>query len=303
MRHVKRLMGTIPRRAGGGAALLLDTYTARFAVDLTRRIRTGETSPFRYVRASDSMEFEGSFDANGDVDEAAIEANIGASTVTINAVRDQSGNEDDPTQATASLCPALGYSGGSLLKLNGKLYMVGDGVNDYLSTGNMSLAQTGDVSYSRFDVLEIVTPANDTGYGVALLPGTSSSDRRCIMGVDDSDAGLMSERFLGGNTVFSAASPSGQALIEAIYTGSGVDVDWWINGAAQTVDSSNMGNLNVQADSGIVLCRGQSSGTPTYDSPGNKTDNKVQSSIWFLSDQTANRSAIEADINAHFGTF
>ena len=96
----------------------------------TRQLRNAQTECMVILRASDSTTTTIGFDGSGNIDEAAITTFCTGTTCTVSEWKDQSGNGNDATQATAGNQPTI-YTGGALVKQNGRLALsIDDGFMD-----------------------------------------------------------------------------------------------------------------------------------------------------------------------------
>ena len=89
---------------GGGASLLLDQYGADIAAAYSvRKLRNAYSgSAFRVRRDSDNSEQDIGFDSNGNLDESALTAFVGANNGYIVKWYDQTTNGNNATQTAAS---------------------------------------------------------------------------------------------------------------------------------------------------------------------------------------------------------
>jgi len=110
----------------------------------TRQLRRDQTDCMVIRRASDSTTTTIGFDANGDIDETAIETFCTGTTCTVYQWLDQSGNGNDATAQSGDE-PTI-YTGGALVKENGKLALDFDGSNDKFQLG-LSITNADSLSY------------------------------------------------------------------------------------------------------------------------------------------------------------
>jgi len=110
--------------------LLNETYgSGAEAAYSTRRLNGNVTECMVIRRASDSTTTTIGFDTEGNIDEAAITTFCTGTSCTVSEWKDQSGNGNDATQATAANQPTI-YTGGQLVKEGGRLSLDFDGTND-----------------------------------------------------------------------------------------------------------------------------------------------------------------------------
>ncbi|MCP4676633.1 MAG: hypothetical protein GY854_14190, partial [Deltaproteobacteria bacterium] len=112
--------------------LLNETYgSGAEAAYSTRRLNGNVTECMEIRRASDSTTTTIGFDGSGNIDEAAIETFCTGTTCTVYCWKDQSGNGNDAIASAPANEPTI-YTGGELVKENGKLALDFDGAGDFL---------------------------------------------------------------------------------------------------------------------------------------------------------------------------
>ena len=108
----------------------------------TRQLRRDQTDCMVIRRASDSTTQTIGFDASGNIDESAINTFCSGTTCTVYQWIDQSGNGNTATAAAQANEPTI-YTGGALVKENGKLALDFDGTDDFLSiSSNVLTSET-----------------------------------------------------------------------------------------------------------------------------------------------------------------
>lgn len=133
----------------------IDDYLPAAALYSLRKVRSAYTgNAIRIRRSTDNAEFNIGFDANGELDVAAIQTNIGANSATVMRWYDQSGNGNTFENLTAAEQPAI-YTSGSILTRNGLPTIRFD--LDMLWTGSNTLFSTPDLFISA-----VVYPNNIT---------------------------------------------------------------------------------------------------------------------------------------------
>jgi hypothetical protein len=115
----------------------------------TRQLRRDQTDCMVIRRASDSTTTTIGFDANGDIDETAIETFCTGTTCTVVTWKDQSGNGNDATAASGK--EAAIYTGGALVKDNGRLAL--DFTNDFyeIDETGLNIDEISSFVVGRFD--------------------------------------------------------------------------------------------------------------------------------------------------------
>ena len=127
--------GSAPTPAYSGFGDVFGGATAYYSL---RKFTEAETlNAIRVRRSSDDTEQDIGFDANGDLDTAALLAFVGTGGTDngfVTTFYDQSGNGNDATNATESEQPLV-VSGGTLVTENGKAAIEFDGSDDHLDVG------------------------------------------------------------------------------------------------------------------------------------------------------------------------
>ena len=125
---------------------LLDTYTgAAVAYSAARRLATAYTgSLIRVRRSSDNAEQDIGYDGSNVLDESALTTFVGANNGFVTTWYDQSGNALNVNQSTAANQPQI-VSSGSVLKDNSKPKIQFDGTNDFFNGGDILKAGSGSL--------------------------------------------------------------------------------------------------------------------------------------------------------------
>jgi len=130
--------------------LLNETYgSGAEAAYSTRRLNGNVTDCMVIRRASDSTTTTIGFDSEGNIDEAAITTFCAGTTCTVYTWKDQSGNGND---ATVNGTEPTIYTGGALVKENGKVAFTSTDGTTYINLGI-----SGDADFYSFGVLKAVT--------------------------------------------------------------------------------------------------------------------------------------------------
>ena len=158
----------IAGRLPGFTGLLDESYGASAEAAYSVRKLTNRVSVAMTIRRdSDSTETDIGFDSNGNLDEGAITAFCTGTTCRVASWKDQSGNDNHAVQAVASNQPTI-YTGGALVKIDGKVAMTLDGSNDAFTTSSNIVG-----AYSIF------TLGNPTSSGY--YADSTSGDRQYII--------------------------------------------------------------------------------------------------------------------------
>ena len=259
-----------------GVPFLLNKFTGAAAAYSLRALSSTTTDVVRVRRSSDNAEQDFNPD---EIIDGTLETWVGATdSGFVTTWYDQSGNGNDATQTTAANQPKI-VDAGVLVEENGKPAVDFDGVDDTLSLVGYSIVTTLNEVASF-----VVFKQNSTGQTSAVLNlGASSDDTRFYL------PRLITQIRLGyGNSqslIASGIDDTNQHLL-SVYTDStnvNFTVDDVFTGASpiQNVTITNLTNQNI----GLL---------------NNSLDGKVQELIIYSSDQSANRTAIEASINNHY---
>jgi len=124
--------------------LLNETYgSGAEAAYSTRRLNGNVTDCMVIRRASDSTTTTIGFDASGNISEADIESFCTGTTCTVYQWLDQSGNGNTATQSDPTNQPTI-YTGGALVKLNGKTALLGTSVTGFTLNSLIDYVQPND---------------------------------------------------------------------------------------------------------------------------------------------------------------
>ena len=244
--------------------------------------RAGNNKVVRVRRASDNAEkdFKAKEVSNGTLVDWVGAGNDGF----VETWYDQSGNGNDATQSVAGSQPKIVDAG---VLVSGGIYF--DGVDDRLTCSSL---YSSDISI--FNVVTTSNTVNISNY-MRLVQLCDGSDSFQLTRGGRGDIGkLMSKNtaFQSGTTAFEHGDINGVNLISAIT--SSTDTDAYIDGSLQPNDSTGLG-----------------SGNDTTTTIGARDD--LLSSSFFAgshaeiiiydSDQSANREAIEANINNQYDIY
>lgn len=278
---------------------LLDTYTGAAAAYSLRLLSTSYTgSAIKVRRASDNTEQNIGFVDNV-LDTTSLASFCSGTNGFVTTWYDQSGNGRNARQTTAANQPQI-VSSGSVITQGGKPSVYTPGSRN-LNTGLLTLPVSGDIDLDFFAVLNQQSSGNEN-HLFGLNDNSNITDRRKIFcyGVDSSTS--ISVRLYGGNIVY-ANTTTGQLLFNTNYQGGGGAFNSRINGASLSVNSFSNSGLNIQTSSGFMLMSGNSSGNEilTYANPN--SIGYVQECIFYLSDQSSNRTGIETNINDFYSIY
>jgi len=271
---------------------LLDYYTGSAAAYSLRSLSTSTTNVVKVRRSGDDAELDFTASEVSDGTLAAwVVAGGGTEDGFVTTWYDQSGNVNNATQATAANQPKI-VSSGTLVTENGKAALDFDGTNDYISVSGS--LYSADINL--FSVFKITT--------------TISNYQRILHLAD------------GVNTyqVTRSPQPDNYVLLtkNTEYNTSTFSVDWGIHTGQLLVstrsnNSTNSDNVYVdsvaQVDGGNNITIGGGNNSPSTFGVRNDLlatsyfDGTLQEIIIYHSDQSANRTGIEDNINAHYNIY
>lgn len=277
-----------------GVPLLLDAYSGAAAAYSLRQLRAAHASAVvRVRRSSDNTEQD--FTAT-QVTDGTLTSFCGAGNGFVRTWYDQSGNSRDATMTTTTQQPQI-VSSGALLTVNSKPALSFDASNDYLAFSEITLnAATCSVvsrrtSSNQYQVLfHIGDPSqsyvsfelsvnNDSSYGPLIMPARSNN----------------------------TTAPKGGLLrqnVQRLTTGT------W-DGVSSTALSSfklsdNGGSVSLSSSGNVGVANSTESligATYSVGTRGGYWGGSIQEVIIWPSDLSANRTAIDANINAHYAIF
>ena len=262
---------------GGGLPFTppLDVYTGAAAAYSLRLLRSAYAgSAIRVRRSSDNSESDIGF-VSGVLDTATLLTFCGVGDGFVTTWYDQSGNSNDATQATAANQPKI-VSAGSLVTENGKAAIDFDGVNDRLITS--SFASTLAQPSTTF----IVNNAPNNTSDNTLIDGIISSNRHLLI------ANANNYTLNAGAFVNTGANSDAQSLLYTLWNGASSEF-------ASDGGTPNIINIGTHGLTGLTI------GANFVSS--NANDGNVQEIILYNSDQSANRTGIETNINSYYGIY
>ena len=268
--------GTKP---SGSVPLLLDDYPDAVAAYSLRKLRTdyeGDAIEVRRSVGTPSNQNIG-FNSDGELDTVALLAFVGSGDGFVSTWYDQSGEAgNDAVQGSASAQPQI-VSSGSVINENGKISVKFDGTTDYIRN-ELSVGPT----VTAFAVSRIVSEPDynfiydSFGTGARLRLGLWISQKYFA---DNGD----------GLTADSTTPPNGlQNLFFAKHTNSDVSI------------SVNQDTLQTVASTGFSQNSQYFVIGARNDGGEHFLDGTIQEIILYPSDQSANRTDIETNINDYY---
>ena len=255
----------------GGGIDILDVYSGSAAGYSLRVLKSDAVYVAKIRRSSDNVEQD--FTA-AEITDGTLATFCAATDGYVVTWYDQSGSGNHLTQGTASAQPQI-VSSGVVNLVNGMPTLDFDGTSHFLQTGVLSISQP----YSFFDVVK-----GDVLGTVAFLRSTTTSDPSLIYVNTDSI------RIAAGANLDSALGvrDTNQTLLSSLYN----STTSYIYKDGSSIKSGNAGT-NALNDLRI--------GSPSFTSQ--RFDGKYQEIILYPSDQSANRTNIENNINDYYNIY
>jgi hypothetical protein len=259
------------------STLLLDLYPNAAAAYSVRKLSsTYGGSAIRVRRSSDNAEQDIGFDATGNLDTAALLSFVGTGALDNGFVTtwyDQSGNSNNATQTTAINQPQI-VRNGSILTNAGKPCLELDSTNDSLKT-----------------TLSIVRP-----YSIyAQFLQFDNSSKRMLNSNSTVNSLLSSARmantvFTGGDIVSLAYASANQNVIIGLIESTTATSKFFYN-------LNNIATVLPASNDWGVLCFG--SGNTFAES----ANGQIKETIVWATDQSANNTGIQTNINTYYGIY
>ena len=252
---------------------LLDTYSGATAAYSVRRLSSTYTgNAIRVRRSSDNAEQNIGF-VNNELDTASLLTFCGVGNGFVTTWYDQSGNANDAIMSTAANQPQI-VSSGSLLTVNSKPCLSFDGTNDYFNlTSNIS---TGSSSFNTF-----VGKRGATGRRLFGLAGISTF--QYLWGIWSDNFAYLQAKTTGYNFSVSNLDTT-QILLTGLNNAGTMSMFKNGNTLSSTFTSTSL-NVNINAlglySTFYAYC-------------------ELQEIVFYNSEQSANRTGIETNINSFF---
>ena len=258
---------------------LLDTYSGASAAYSLRQLRTAYSgNAIRVRRSSDNAEQDFGFVSN-DLDTASLLTFCGVGNGFVTTWYDQSGNANNATQSTAIAQPQI-VSSGAMITTNGKNSMSFDGSNDTLN-----LASTITVGASNYQ--SFVGKRDSNGRRLYALSGGTSVASGYLWGLWSDNKYYLQ----GKATQYQASSAADTTTSQLLLTG--------LNNAG-TMSMFKNGNTITSSTLNFTLLMNihSISGNPTPSLQ--PTFGNLQEIVFYNSEQSANRTGIETNINTFY---
>jgi hypothetical protein len=267
--------GFLSEFSGAAAA-----YSVRKLGDSPVAMRVRKT-----VSAVDYYQIIG-FDANGDLDTAAIEEFGGSNDVFVQTWYDQSGNGNHASNSTNAEQPKIYDGTDGIEKENGIPTIQFDGTDDYLKADGY-IVELSQNSASVFVTANGGTPDVNTDYLLSEGDLSDPYSSNFIFGGGTS-AGSAPVLWVNGTTF--GTITTGQHVIGFDYDGTNFQAH--LDGS--TAGSSGTAIVNSEASGGGTHIGTRADGTTAF------YNGNAQEIITYKSDKSSDRSDIESNINNYF---
>ncbi|MEI7584619.1 arabinofuranosidase catalytic domain-containing protein [Runella sp.] len=272
--------GIIASSINVATSLLLDLYPSAAAAYSVRKLRTLYTgSCIRVRRSSDNTEQDIGFSGTN-LDTTALTSFCGAGNGFVTTWYDQSGNARNATQTTAANQPQI-VSAGAVITNASKPCLQFDNVNDSLLAPSVVINRPYSI-YAQF-------LQSSTGDKRMISNGLYSADGSINALISSSRA--TSTVFSEGNVVSAAYASINQNVIVGLVESAISTSKFYYNGtniAIASPASNDWGDLAFGAN------------TTEFSEPA---DGKIKETVIWYSDQSANNSGIQNNMNAYYGVY
>jgi len=279
--------------------LLLNDYPGAAAAYSLRKLRTAYTgSAIRVRRSSDNTETDIGFVSN-QLDTAAITTFVGAGNGFVTTWYDQSGNVNNTIQTTSGNQPQIVSSGAVITDL-------GKPTIQFLGTGYSLLSTT---AVDPLFITAVNKPSTNSTYQTIL--GADTTDTVQVGAIyfqygsparTPSFARTTTNDTSGGNDFVASGASQVSNNVTNLMTGTrtSTSISLYLNGANVGNDTTSITLRPVGGtDSGkFRLMAGYYSEAVVDYLPGN-----LQEIILYTSNQSANRTAIETNINSYYSIY
>ncbi len=255
---------------------LLDSYPGAFGAYSLRKLRQEYTgNAIRVRRSIDNQKKDIGFDLDGNLDTAMLQLFASGNTAFVEIWYDQGLEGNDIVQTSTTLQPRIVNGDGTLVYEGTQLAMRFDAVNDNVMSGNNISSQD----------ITMVTVANATGAMLSMIDNYNDghelfyASNEARMATNDTDLVIESSNLM-----------KTRRLVFATYDGATQKMS--VDGTEST--QALVTTLNYSQPITI----GQRS-----QAAANFLNGKVQEVIVYNSDQSANRTGIESNMNTYYNIY
>ena len=264
-------------------APLLDAYGGAHAAYSLRKLNSDYTgAAIRVTKIAGSYpNMDIGFDADGNLDLDALDTFLDGYAGNVKTWYDQSGNGNDVTQSSVGSAPNIQSSAGNLQKVDGRVALRFDGINDALPFDSTGL-DIGNLSSFM-----VSKASNTTQSGMALqLSGTTGSKRWYAPWVHNGNFNYgYADSPLSTNTTANVANNLHTQIAGATQT----DMEAFLNGTS--IGTRTLATGIDSAASGIGAS--EQSGTLFF-------NGFIQEVVVYSSDQSERRLGIERNISNNY---
>jgi len=265
---------------------LLDTYSGAIAAYSVRRLKQFYTgSCMKVRRASDDVELDIGFDSNGDLDTAAIASHCGSANGYVVTWYDQSGNGRDATASSDALEPMI-YNGTAVVTGGTKPAL--DAANTEGTYGSLDI--TIPVSWQSQPFSTFVVKNGNATSSAQAFWWSASGGGPFFDEFHSSHSLGPSVRLRCGTNLFHSAVQPAYALYSTLADGTGSLIR--TNGSQ--VATGDAGNSSLSSPLALFSRPGSSEGA---------YKGKLQEVVFYGSDESANFSGIESNINTYYSVY
>jgi hypothetical protein len=253
----------------------------------TRQLRRAQTDCMVIRRASDSTTQTIGFDANGNIDESAINTFCSGTSCTVYQWLDQSGNGNTATAAAQANEPTI-YTGGALVKQDGRV-----GV-DFDGSTNVLVNTTVSVTDYDFSIVNVNVHPTTSGVPSGLYLSTSSNTYYQHLAVGGTGTLLNRIQARVGATTGQGFTDAieGQRNLNYLNFISATSRDITVNGVES---GSNNTNVTFTAPNSFSI------GAMNDSSPANYLDAIVQEVILYgATKSSADQTSVQENIGDYF---
>jgi hypothetical protein len=303
------------------ANLLLDDYSGAAAAYSLRKLRTAYTgSAIRVRRSNDNTEQDIGFTSAGDLDTASLKTFVGANSGFVTTWYNQGDSSGrDVSQSTAANQPRI-INAGVVERENGKVRMLFDGSNDFLQAAtsshweflhfgsfytNFGVARAGNVTDPEALYIIWGTTTSVLARGAYLAHDTRSSQPRDRVLIHVIGNGGIGTSIVALNAQTAGSTPANTQFTSFLLglpnsiTPANKSELATNNNAVQKnnidIATHQAGNPNHPLFFGMAR---NSSGTAQFFLAGS-----IQEQIFYNSNQSSNRTAIQNNINSYYGIY
>jgi len=269
-------LGIYSQQNQATVSLLLDTYPATAAYSL-RKIRTAYSgSAIRVRRSLDNAEQDIGFDGSNNLDTSSLLSFVGANNGFVTTWYDQQGS-DNATNVTAAQQPQIVSSGSVIYE--GSLPTL-----DFAGAQQLIKSSTALSDISLFTVMTSNNASSEMT-AINLQDGTNT----CFLHLNRSTNNSLVYGSYNGTAVSQEGGNISGQLLASGFSISNASANLFIDGVDVNqayLGRSNFGNSTIGSRSGSFWLTGN-----------------VSEFIYYNSSQSANRTAIEANINSYYSIY